>query len=57
MLEKKNSKTKKVINNLEEFYNSREEVISFFRELKCYLMQITMQKKKKMKLREKDLKY
>ena len=47
MLEKKNSKTKKVINNLEEFYNSREEVISFFRELKCYLMQITMQKKKK----------
>ena len=38
-------KQKEVINNLEKFYNSREEVINFLENiLKCYLMQITMQK-------------
>ena len=29
---KKTSKQKEVINNLENFYNSREEVINFFRD-------------------------
>ena len=45
----KTLKQKEVVNNLEKFYKSREEVI------KCYLMQVTMQEK--MKLREKSLKY
>ena len=41
---------------LKNFNHSREEVINFLETiLKCYLMQITMQEK--MKLREKGLKY
>ena len=53
---KKTPEQKEVINNLEKFYNSREEVINFLETmLKCYLMQITMLNK--MRLREKDLKY
>ena len=53
---KKTDEQKEVINNLEKFYNSREEVINFLETiLKFYLMLITMQNK--MKLREKDLKY
>ena len=53
---KKNDEQKEVINNLNKFYNSREEVIIFLETiLKRYLMLITMQNK--MKLRQKDLKY
>ena len=53
---KKTPEQKEVINNLEKFYNSREEVINFLETmLKCYLMQITMLNK--MRPREKDLKY
>ena len=45
-----------MINNLEKFYNSREEVINFLETiLKCYLMLIIMQNK--IKLKEHDLKY
>ena len=37
---KKTLEQKEVINNLEKFYNSREEVINFLETmLKCYLMQ------------------
>ena len=53
---KKTTEQKEVINNLEKFYNSREEVINFLETiLKSYLMLITMQNK--MKLKEQDLKY
>ena len=53
---KKTPEQKEVINNLEKFYNSREEVINFLETiLKSYLMLITMQNK--MKLKEQDLKY
>ena len=53
---KKTAEEKEVINNLEKFYNSREEVINFLETiLKSYLMLITMQNK--MKLKEQDLKY
>ena len=53
---KKTPEQKKVINNLENFYISREETISFLETiLTCYQMQIAMLNK--MKLREKDLKY
>ena len=46
----------KIIDNLEKFYFSRQEVIHFFRDfMKCYLMQIL--RLNKMRLREKDLKY
>ena len=43
-ISKKTAEQRKVTNNLEKFYNSREEVINFFLEtkLKCYLMLITM---------------
>ena len=53
----KNSKQKKVINNLEKFYISREEVINFFLKImeKWLLMQPADQNK--MKLKEKGLKY
>ena len=52
---KKTDEQKKVIDNLNKFYNSREEVIIFLETiLKCYLMLITMQNKTK--LREQDLK-
>ena len=46
---KKTDEQKEVINNLEKFYNSREEVI------KCYLMPNMMQNK--MELKEPELKY
>ena len=51
---KKTYELKKVIDNLDKFYLSREEI---FLEtiLKCYLMLVTMQTK--MKLKEQDLKY
>ena len=53
---KKTIEQKEVINNLNKFYNSREEVINFLEIiLRCCLMQITMQNK--MKIREQDLKY
>ena len=53
----KNSKQKKVINNLEKFYISREEVINFFLKImeKWLLMQPADQNK--MKLKKKGLKY
>ena len=54
-VDNKTSKQKEVINNLENFYNSRKEVISFFRGYICCLMQITMQNKIKQK--EQDLRY
>ena len=43
-ISKKTAEQRKVTNNLEKFYNSREEVINLFLEtkLKCYLMLITM---------------
>ena len=45
---KKTLKQKEVINNLEKFYNSREEAINIFRDyIECYQMQI----------KEKGLKY
>ena len=45
-IDKKTLEQEKVINNLEGFYNSREEVINFLETmLKCYLMQTTMTKK------------
>ena len=53
---KKTAEQREVIDNLNKFYKSREEVINFLETmLKCYLMLITMQNK--MKLREQDLKY
>ena len=53
---KKTVEQKEILNNLEKFYKSREEVINFLEAiLKCYVMLITIQNK--MKLREKDLKY
>ena len=52
----KNAEQKEVINNLNRFYNCREEVIIFLETtLKCYLMPNIMQNK--IKLREQDLKY
>ena len=54
---KKTPEQKEVINNLEKFYNSREEVINFLGGtiLKCYLMQIAT--RNKMKLKQQGLKY
>ena len=55
---KKTIEQKKVISNLEKFYNSREEVVNFFRDYTEMLFnarQIMMQNK--MKLKEQDLKY
>ena len=50
---KKTTKQKGGINNITRFYFSREEVINFSKTmLKCYLMQITMLNK--IKLKEKD---
>ena len=52
----KTSKQKEMINNLNKFYNSREEAINFLEIiLRCCLLQITMQNK--MKIREQYLKY
>ena len=53
---RKTLEQEKIINNLERFYVSRQEVINFLETvLKCYLMQITMLNK--MRLKEQDLKY
>ena len=53
---KKTLEQKEVINNLENFYISREEVINFSETMeKWFLMHPTNQNK--MKLREKNLKY
>ena len=53
---KTTTKQKEVIDNLESFYKSREEVINFLTIMfKCYLMQIT--RLTKTRLREKYLKY
>ena len=53
---KKTLEQKEVINNLENFYISREEVINFSETMeKWFLMHPTNQNK--MKLGEKDLKY
>ena len=47
---KKTIEQKEVINNIEKFYNSKEEVINFLVTiLKCYLMLITMQNLKQLK--------
>ena len=55
-IDKKTTKRKEVINNLEKFYTSREKAINFFRDyIEMLSMQITMQEK--MKLMEKYLKY
>ena len=55
-LVKKTNNQKEVINNLENFYISREEVIKLLETMeKLFLMHPTNQNK--MKLREKDLKY
>ena len=55
-IDKKTDEQKKVINNLDKFYNSREEAINFLQAiLKCHLLLITTQNK--IKLREQDLKY
>ena len=53
---KKTDEQKKVIDNRNKFYNSREEVIIFLETIfKCYLMLIMIQSE--MKLREQDLRY
>ena len=53
---RKTLKQEKIINNLEKFYLCREVVINFLLTLlKCFLMQITMLNK--MRLKEKVLKY
>ena len=51
---KKPPEQKELINNLEQFYNTREEVINFLETI-CCLMQIAM--RNKMKLKERHLKY
>ena len=51
---RKTQEQEKIINNLERFYVSRQEVINEA-ILKCYLMQITVLNK--MRLKEQDLKY
>ena len=51
---RKTLEQEKIINNLERFYVSRQEVINEA-ILKCYLMQITVLNK--MRLKEQDLKY
>ena len=53
---RKTLKQAKIINNIERFYLSREEVIDFLETImKCYLMQITVLNK--MRQKEQDLKY
>ena len=43
---RKTLEQQEIINNLEKFYNSREQDVSFLKTiLKCYPMQITMRKK------------
>ena len=52
----KNTEQKRVINNFEKFYNSREEVINFFRDYIEMLSHANCDAKKK-KLKEQDLRY
>ena len=58
-MDKKNDEQKEVIENLNKFYNSREEVNHFFRDYIEMLSDTNYdaKKKKKKKLREQDLKY
>ena len=53
---KKTPEQKEVINNLEKFYSSREEVINFFRDY-IEMLSDANYVREKIKLREKDLKY
>ena len=53
---KRTAKQKEVINNLKKFYNSREEVINFFRDYIEMLSHANCDAKKK-KLKEQDLRY
>ena len=53
---KKTDNQKEVINNLKNFYISREKVINFFRDYGKMVLDAAY-KSKKIKLREKDLKY
>ena len=53
---RKNFEQEKVVDNLERFYHSREEVFNFLGIiLNCYLMLAT--KQNKLKLKEQDFKY
>ena len=52
-----NKEQKEVIKNLEKFYSSREEAISFFRGYIEILSDANYNAKQKKKLRKKDLKY
>ena len=54
---RKTPEQEKIINNLERFYVSRHKKLLIFLEtiLKCFLMQVTMLNK--MRLKEQDLKY
>ena len=54
-IRRKTLEQEKIINNLERYYVSRQEVISLETILKCFLMQITV--RNKMRLKEQDLKY
>ena len=58
-MDKKNEEEKEVIENLNKFHTSREEVNHFFRDYIEILSDANYdaKKKKKMKLREQDLKY
>ena len=53
---RKTVEQEKIINNLEKFYYSRQEVINFFRDFTEMLSDANY-KAKKMRLKEKDLKY
>ena len=56
MISRKTLEQEKIIDNLDRFYLSRQEVINFFRDfLKCYLIQIT--RLNKMRLKEQGSKY
>ena len=56
MISRKTLEQEKIIDNLDRFYLSRQDVINFFRDfLKCYLIQIT--RLNKMRLKEQGLKY
>ena len=55
-VDKKTPKPKEVINNLEKFYNSREETINFFRDC-IEMLSDANYDARKIKLKEKGLKY
>ena len=52
----KNTEQKRVINNFEKFYNSREEVINFFRDY-IEMLSDANYDARKIKQKEQDLKY